>query len=151
MSPPSDTSSSPSAHSVLSHSANTLPFPLPLLRRLRRVTLTGQGGGDRGSADREPGLDRPKLQRPDGPPAFLPLSLPLGPPQSISARRGAQVNCTYYPEEKFAKNELVDPVKIGMIDAAKQQQVWSDLEKQYDMGLVTNQSRSGLGSWQYRR
>ena len=61
------------------------------------------------------------------------------------------MNCTFYPEEKFARNELVDPVKIGMLDSTKQQQVWDDLEKQYDMGLVTNQSRSGLGSWQYRR
>jgi hypothetical protein len=150
--------------------------------------------------------------------------------------RAAQVKCAYYPEQKFAQQELLDPFKIGMLDGPghpgseaplwvsvsnivimvrmsrvkepnaervpflvclaraekKQQRVWDDLERQvrktpcrpevglasafhrciptgmhgptcifwanlipfsrqYDMGLMQNQSRSGLGSWQHRR
>ena len=63
---------------------------------------------------------------------------------------GHTVDCQYYDEMEFAKGNLADPTTLKMVDSGSQQRVWHQLEKQYDMGLVSSQSRSGLGSWQYR-
>lgn len=63
-----------------------------------------------------------------------------------------QVVCHWYEEIKFAGGDLVDPsTMVSVIETGQQKRVWNALEKQYDNGLVTQQTRSGVGSWQYKR
>jgi hypothetical protein len=63
------------------------------------------------------------------------------------------VTCYYYEESDYAKGALADPSTLVLRgqQSGTQKRLWNQLEKQYDMGLVTQHSRSGLGSWQYRR